>query len=200
MAQNFRASNKLAEYLNKEMPGANISMISVSHTKSLRENGDTLLKQINEIGKWLDKVDEKLRQELDPELYRKLIDVDTSFEGRIQIGQKVGHIIAGIAGATVTAVVGRIVAKALIGRIASTVGRIIASSVAGAIAGGVAGLAVDVIAGAIAGAYDRDDLEDAIEALNKNIESFIPESEDYTDTIYLVLAEVRVWKRQNQAT
>jgi len=199
MAQNFRATNKLAEYLNKEMPGANISMISVDQNKSLKENGDKLIKQINEIDQWLDKIDDKLKEELDPELYRKLIDVDTSFEERIEIGKKVGHVIAGIAGVTVTGVVGKIVSKTLTKRLLSSVARIIASGVAGAIAGAIAGLAVDVIAAAIAGAYEKHDLEEAIKDLEKNIHSFIPESEDYTDTVYLVLAEVKVWKRHHQA-
>lgn len=72
MGYNFRATNKLAEYLNEEIPDANISMISVDHTKSLRENGDKLVEQINEIDKRLDKIDDELKQELAPELYRYL--------------------------------------------------------------------------------------------------------------------------------
>lgn len=199
MAQNFRATNKLAEYLNKEIPSANISKISVDETKSLKENGEKLIKQIKEIDGWLDRIDEQLKQALDPKLYRELTNVDTSFEKRIQIGQNVGHVMAGLVGTTVTAVVGMIVSKALVGRLTSAAARIVSSAVAGAIAGGIAGLAVDVIAAAIAGASEKHDLEKAIEDLNKNMDSFIPESEKYTDEIYLVLAEVKMWEKHNQA-
>lgn len=129
---------------------------------------------------------------------RKLIDVDTSFEDRIEIGKKAGHIIADLTGVTVAGVVGKIVSRALTKRFVSNATRLIASSVAGAITGGIAGLAVDVIAGAIAGAYEKNDLKEAIEDLNRNIHSFIPESNDYTDTIDMVLAEVKVWKKHHQ--
>ena len=73
-------------------------------------------------------------------------------------------------------------------------GRIAARAIAGAIAGGIAGLAVDVIAAAIAGAYERLDLQEIIE-LNKQFDEFFPATQDYTDTVYEVLAEVKVWKR-----
>ena len=72
MAQNFRVTNKLAQYLNKEIPGASISDISVDSTKSLGENADQLVKKINEIDKFIDEIDKKLKEELDPELYRYL--------------------------------------------------------------------------------------------------------------------------------
>lgn len=61
--------------------------------------------------------------------------------------------------------------------------------------GGIAGLAIDIIAAAIACAYERLDLQETIEQLDKQIDEFLPASQDYTDTVYEVLAEVKVWKR-----
>ena len=105
------------------------------------------------------------------------------------------HIIAGITGVTVIAVVGKLVATKLIRVVVSRLGRIAASAIAGAIARGIAGLAIDVIATAIAGAYERLDLQETIEQLDKQIDEFLPASQDYTDTVYEVIAEVKVWKR-----
>jgi len=112
---------------------------------------------------------------------------------RVSIAQKVTHIIAGITGITVIAVVSKLVATKLIRVVVSRLGRIAARAIAGAIAGGIAGLAVDVIAAAIAGAYERLDLQETIE-LNKQFDEFLPASQYYTDTVYEVLVEVKVLK------
>jgi outer membrane lipoprotein SlyB len=136
-----------------------------------------------------------LKGKLDPDLYERLTNVDTSFEERIEISQKVGKVIAGITGATVSGVVGKMVAKRLTKVIVSKAGRIAASSLAGAIAGGIAGLAVDAIVGAITGAVERDELQGALTELQKMVTDFVPSSEEYSDTIYEVLAEVKIWER-----
>lgn len=195
MSFNFRASNKLARYLNETIVNCNLPNIYVDTSKSLKDNANTLVNQINAIDVQLDKIAEELKDKLDPDLYEKLTNVDTSFEDRIEISQKAGKIIAGITGATVSGVVGKIVAKKLTKVIASKVGRIAASSLAGAIAGGVAGLAVDVIVGAITGAVEKDKLQSALSDLQSMVTDFIPESENYTDTIYEVLAEVKIWEK-----
>ena len=70
MAQNFRACNKLAEYLNANIDGADIPKIQVDGTKSLKENANILNEQNKLIGKVVEKIDEELKKQLDPELYR----------------------------------------------------------------------------------------------------------------------------------
>ena len=195
MSFNFRATNKLAKYLNETINDANLPMIYVDSTKSLRDNADALVNQVNLIDVQLDKIDDELKEKLEPELYEKITSVDTSFEERLEISQKAGKIIAGITGATVSGVVGKLVAKKLTKVIASKAARIAASSLAGAIAGGLAGLAVDVIVGAITGAVEKNKLQDALNELQGMVETFIPESEEYSDTVYQMLAEVKVWEK-----
>jgi ABC-type branched-subunit amino acid transport system permease subunit len=56
----------------------------------------------------------------------------------------------------------------------------------------IGGAVLGSIAGAITGAIERDQLEDAIRKLEEEINSFGPLSEKYTETIYTVLAEVRL--------
>jgi translation initiation factor 1 (eIF-1/SUI1) len=195
MKFNFRASNKLATYLNTTISGLNLPMITVESSKSLKENANTLVRQINLIDVQVEKIAEELKKKLAPDLYEKLTNVDTSFEERIEISQKVGKILAGITGATVSGVVGKLMAKKLTKVIASKAGRIAASSLAGAIAGGLAGLAVDVIVGSITGAVERDELQSALSDLETMVKDFIPESEVYSDTIYEVLAEVKIYEK-----
>ena len=48
------------------------------------------------------------------------------------------------------------------------------------------------VAGAITGAIGRDQLEDAVRKLEAEISKFGTLSEKYTDTIYEVLAEVKI--------
>lgn len=55
----------------------------------------------------------------DPELYEKLISVDTSFEERVR---QVSHAIAGITGVKLSQVVGKMIAKRLTEVIASKAG------------------------------------------------------------------------------
>ena len=163
MSENFHATNKLSRYLNKEQMWTFwnsswykwIVEAECWHPHSTSTQDSAIWKQI----------DEKLKGELEPDLYKIITDVDTSFEDRIRIAQKMMHVIAGITGATVASVVGKLVAKELADRIASRTASITASSIAGAIAGGIA---VDTIAGpiarAIAGVYERSDLESALKS------------------------------------
>jgi translation initiation factor 1 (eIF-1/SUI1) len=170
-------------------------MITVESSKSLKENANTLVGQINLIDVQVEKIAEELKKKLAPDLYEKLTNVDTSFEERIEISQKVGKILAGITGATVSGVVGKLMAKKLTKVIASKAGRIAASSLAGAIAGALAGVAVDVIVGSITGAVERDELQSALSDLETMVKDFIPDSEVYSDTIYEVLAEVKIYEK-----
>ena len=62
-------------------------------------------------------------------------------------------------------------------------------------AGGLAGIAVDVIIGSILGAVERDQLESALKSLQSQVEEFIPASEEYTDSIYQGMAQVKIWDK-----
>ena len=106
MGSNFRKSNDLATFLNEKITNANIPMIYVNSSGSLKDNANTLVNQINLIDAELEKIADELKGQLEPDLYKKLTNVDTSFGERIEISQKVGKVISGITGAAVTGVVG----------------------------------------------------------------------------------------------
>ena len=83
MNANFRATNCLTEYLNKNVHGANFSPISVNEQETLKFNTDVLLQRITEVQEMVEKVDKLLAEKLDPALYRQLRDADLSFEDRV---------------------------------------------------------------------------------------------------------------------
>jgi membrane protein YqaA with SNARE-associated domain len=103
--------------------------------------------------------------------------------------------VAGITGATVGGVVGEVVAKKLTNVVISKAAKLAASTIAGAVAGALAGVAIDVIIGSILGAVERDQLESALQALQTQVEEFIPASEEYTDNILEVMAQVKIWDK-----
>ena len=197
MAGNFRATNKLVQYLNDNITTSNLPKIYVDYSKTLRDNADVLLNQIKAIDAVLDKIDKELKKKLDPELYATLTNVDTSFEQKIEISQKVTDFVAGITGATVGGVVGEVVAKKLTNLVMSKAAKLAASTIAGAVAGAIAGMAVDIIIGSIIGAVERDQLESALQELQAQVEEFIPASEEYTDNIFEVMATVKIWEKYN---
>ena len=199
MGENFRATNKLATFLNEEA-GQNIQMIEVDHAKTVKENANLLIAQVQLIQSYMEKVDDDLKQELDPDLYRKISDIDTSFEVTMRDVMDGAHVVASITGAVVSTVSVRMIARRLVTRIVSRIARLAASSVAGSIIGGIAGFAVDIVAGAIVGAKEKHELEKALGEVDQELDEFLPASQEYTDTVYEVLAEVRVWKKHHPNT
>ncbi len=87
MAGNFRATNKLVQYLNDNITESNLPKIYVDSSKSLRDNADVLVNQIKAIDAVLDKIHKELKQKLEPDLYAKLTNVDTSFEQKVSLNQ-----------------------------------------------------------------------------------------------------------------
>lgn len=84
MAYNFRATNKLAQYLNDNITTSSLTKIYVDSSKTLRDNADVLVKQINAIDAVLNNIDTELKKKLEPDLYEKLTNVDTSFEQKVK--------------------------------------------------------------------------------------------------------------------
>jgi hypothetical protein len=82
---NFRATNRLVQYLNDNVTTSNLTKIYVDDSKTLRGNADVLVNQIKAIDAVLGKIDEELKKKLEPDLYAKLTNVDTSFEQKVNL-------------------------------------------------------------------------------------------------------------------
>ena len=85
MRENFRATNDFIDELNDHMSDARFSEITLQPEKSIKENCDVIINRMQEIQDLLDDKDRRLAECLEPDLYRKLIDLD------IRVGMKYLH-------------------------------------------------------------------------------------------------------------
>ena len=88
LANNYSSTNHLSEFLNSQIDDANLSHIFMDPSKSLAENARTLSTQVRSINALLSKIDKKIKVQLEPHLYEKIINADTSFEDRIQAARE----------------------------------------------------------------------------------------------------------------
>ena len=184
---NFDATNDLIDLLNKDAnPSSPISKIYVNDDGSVKSNCQTLLDKMDEIMAVVDKIDEDLSNQLDPEAYRQLNTPDLSFSDRIALAKK-----AVSAGLSIAATIAGIVVISLIkngvilAKIVTAIGLIKTCAVATVVLG-VLTLGIDMIASAIIGAVERDKLDDAIDELEDALKTFEPASKEYTKTIVRV--------------
>ncbi|KAK1138226.1 single-pass membrane and coiled-coil domain-containing protein 3-like [Acipenser oxyrinchus oxyrinchus] len=197
MENNFRATNRLSKLFNEEF-STSLREIKVDRSKSIKENCYTLIGAIREIQNEVAKIDEELKEKLEPDLYKKLSDLSVPITDRIQIASKVLIGSIGILGAAASVALISLISKGVIlTRVVSSVGKI-ATSVVGSIGLGVVMLGVDMIASAILGAIERDHLEKVIEEYNLALLDFKPASEEYQDHIFEVWAEVKHYKKKKK--
>ena len=184
MEFNFEATNDLIDLLNKDAsPSSPISKISVDSNATIKVNCQTLLDKMDEVMAVVDTIDEELSKQLDPEIYRQLKAPDLKFSERIALAKK-----AVSAGLSVAATVAGITLIALIktgiilANIVKAIGYMKTCAVA-ALLLGVLVMGIDMIASAIIGSIEEDKLEDAVDDLEKALETFEPASKEYTKTI-----------------
>jgi hypothetical protein len=101
LANNFSSANHLSEFLNSQIQDANLSYIFMDPSKSLAENARILSTQAHSINSLLDKMDKKMKIQLEPHLYEKIINADASFEGRIQAAREMSKASVDIRSDTV---------------------------------------------------------------------------------------------------
>ena len=184
MEFNFEATNDLIDLLNKEAKLSNtIAKIYVDNTATVKENCQTILDKMNEVMRVVDKIDEDLAKKLEPEAYRKLKLPNMKFKDRIALAKKtvtagltVGMPVAGVV------LIGVIKSGLILTKIVVAVGEITSCAVATLVLG-VLTLGLDMIGSAIIGAIERNNLEAAIDELNKAMNTFDPASKEYTKTI-----------------
>lgn len=193
MKSTFRATNSLCDFLNSHLKGSNFYHIEVDDHKTVRDNCHVLLERIHQVQAVVGRIDEKIKEQLDPELYEKLQDEDISLNNRAQIAENVLHVVAGVVGtALAVAVCVAIASGGILAPLVAAIGVVATSAIASVVIGTIGGIALDAIFQAIASAVERDQLEDSIRKLEEANGEFIPASERYTDTIWQVLAEFKI--------
>lgn len=193
MKANFRASNHLSDFLNKNCTNCNFEHISVNEDHTVKQNCDVLETRIKQMQAIIEKVDKLLAEKLDPDLYRKLTNVDISFEERVQTAKNVMHVVTGVViAAAAIAVIAAIASGGVLAPVIAVIGLVATSAIATVVISLIGGLVIGSITQAITGAIERSKLEHAIDSLQHSCEVFIPASNKYTEKIYEVLAELKM--------
>lgn len=77
MKNNFRVTNQLTETMNQYL-GLSFSPIALNEKATVKENCDVIIQRIREIQAEVEKIDEKLKEKLEPTLYEKLKNMSLS--------------------------------------------------------------------------------------------------------------------------
>ena len=194
MEFNFDATNSLADLINKHMkPNPLLTHIQPDYEATVKTNADCLIAQIDKIQKYVETIDQKLSNSLDPEIYRKLHAPDTSFKDVIATAKKAfTATISIVATAAGIALIAAMRAGLILKTIVTAIG-LLKASVAASLVLGILTLGIDMIASAIIGAIEKDKLNDAIDGLKTAMDTFEPASKEYTKTITKVDVRLEIY-------
>jgi len=189
----FETTNNLIDMLNDNsghIPP--LVHVNLDHTVTVRANLENLIAKMAEIQNVVEKVDKMLGSKLDPGIYRQLKLPDISIKERITLAKKTASAPLGIA----VSVEGIVIISAIkSGIILTRIGNAIAVMKSCLIASVVLGmLAMDcnIIASAIIGSVERNNLENAIDHLEKVMEGFEPASKEYSKTFMAVQVQLEI--------
>ncbi|XP_049639661.1 single-pass membrane and coiled-coil domain-containing protein 3 [Suncus etruscus] len=181
LSDSYHATNKLIGVLNTHL-GCKLAFIEMKRNGTIKENCDLIIQAMMNIQKELQKVDEALKDKLEPTLYRKLQDIKERETEKIAIVQKVISVILGEATSAASAVavklIGSNVTTGIISKLVTVLAQI-GASLLGSIGVAVLGLGIDLIFQAILGAVEKTQLEEAIKSYEKHLVEFKSASEKY---------------------
>ncbi|RXN21714.1 single-pass membrane and coiled-coil domain-containing 3-like protein [Labeo rohita] len=168
MKNNFRATNQLGEALNKYL-GLSFSPIALNEKATVKENCDIIIERIREIQAEVEKIDDKLKAQLEPTLYENLKNMSLSVP-EFQLVVSVVHAACGVAAVASTAVYVIKLISWLIKNIdiltdMREVFLKIGDAVLGTVVLGVFFAGIDMIVQAIIGSIERHALERALEEM-----------------------------------
>lgn len=193
LSDSFQVTNKLTGVLNTHL-GCRLAFIEMKSDGTIKENCDIIIKAMTKIQKELQKIDEALKDQLEPTLYRKLQDIKERETEKIAIVQKVISVILGEATSAASAVavklVGSSVTTGIISKLVSVLAHI-GTSLLGSIGVAVLSLGIDTIIQAILGAVERTQLQAAIRSYEKHLEEFKAASAKYHHAITEVATAVK---------
>ena len=192
MKDNFNATNELITLINKEFNNTGLTKIKVDDQKTVKENCDVLIKAIEKIQEFTNKVSKRMSEVLEPSAYRDLVSVDTSFKDKIAIAKKVFTVMIGIASSVAGVVLVSLISQGTIFTAVVTKIGLIGTCAIATLAVAVIGLAVDMIVSAIIGSIERSKLEQSITELEEAKNKFEPATREYTMAIYKVIARLEI--------
>ncbi|KAI2647687.1 Single-pass membrane and coiled-coil domain-containing protein 3 [Labeo rohita] len=191
MRNNFRATNQLIDVL-KEHLGLSFSKITLNEKATVKENCDKIIARIREIQAEVEKINQQLKQKLEPTLYEKLKNKSLSecdFQPVLNVVRRLYHLAA--ISSAVALVAWLISNVTMMTSITVTFG-LIAIGVMGCVVFGVLCMGIGLILGNIVGKMERDRLERALKEYDKALEEFRPASEKYQDSITYVRISIQM--------
>ncbi|XP_057186835.1 single-pass membrane and coiled-coil domain-containing protein 3-like [Triplophysa rosa] len=193
MENNFRATNKLIAVLNEHL-GYSFSNITLDEKADVKHNCDILIMRIHEIQAAVEKLDQELKDKLEPTLYEKLKKMDL----RLNTSEhaKVAKAVIGVAAVGTGVAVSWLMKSGMIlENIVLKYGLLTSTFVANVVIG-VVFLGIGMIVEAIMGSIERDQLEHDLKEYDSALDKFKPASEDYQDSIFEVMADIKRMKKK----
>ncbi|KAM6214561.1 single-pass membrane and coiled-coil domain-containing protein 3 [Rhynchocyon petersi] len=193
LSDSFHATNKLIGVLNAHL-GCKLTSIGMKRDGTIKENCDVIILTMTKIQKELQKIDEALKDKLEPTLYRKLQDIKERETEKIAIVQKVISVILGDATSMTSAVAVKLIASNVTSGIINKLVKVLAqigASLLGNITVAVISLGIDMIIRAILGAVEKTQLQAAIRSYETHLVEFKSASEKYLHAITEVIDTVK---------
>ncbi|XP_006888492.1 PREDICTED: single-pass membrane and coiled-coil domain-containing protein 3 [Elephantulus edwardii] len=193
LSDSFQATNKLIEVLNTHL-GCRLASIEMQRDGTIKENCDVIIQTMTKIQKEMQKIDEALKDKLEPTLYRKLQDIKERDTEKIAIVQKVISVILGDVTSTTSAVAVKLIASNVTSGIINTLVKVlgqIGASLLGNITVAVISLGLDMIVRAILGAVEKTQLQAAIRSYEAHLVEFKSASQKYHHAITEVINTVK---------
>ncbi|MBN3312220.1 SMCO3 protein, partial [Atractosteus spatula] len=185
MSNNFRATNRLINTLNKHL-NINFPNINIKKKGTVQENCNILINCMRRIQNEIEKIDEKLKEKLEPESYKKLHDLNLPHAEKKGLLHLISPIIGTIGTISGLVLITLIVKGVILTGMVAAIGTLATCGIA-AIVLSVLFLGVDLITSAIVGAQERRRLENEISEYEKALDTFRPASQKYQDDIFYVI-------------
>ncbi|XP_058632651.1 single-pass membrane and coiled-coil domain-containing protein 3-like [Onychostoma macrolepis] len=191
MKNNFRATNQLIDAMNKYL-SCSFEHITLNESATLRENCDVMIGCMNMIQAEVEKIDKKLKEKLEPTLYKKLRKVSSLSSVDFKAISNAFAIVCGIGSLGSAVLFGCLLKNGtILANITSKFVKIGATALAGVVLA-VVFLGIDMIVEAIIGKIEGDQLQAELEKYDRALAEFRPASEQYQDNITYVRIKIDI--------
>lgn len=194
MKNNFRATNQLIEVLDKHL-GLSFSPISLNNKATIKENCEVMIQRMHEIQAEVKKIDEKLKEKLEPDLYEKLKTLSPSVKDFKTIQLILSGSLGVLSFVSITVVCHLVKSGRIFANVISTCAKV-SAGVFSSLGLAVLFMGVDMMIQAILGAKERDQLEQALEEYKKALDEFRPASEKFQDKITYVKIKIEMMQEE----
>lgn len=196
MQDNFDATNELIDILSKHLK-LSFRKIYLNEKGTIKENCDVLIERIHEIQAAVEKINKKLKEELEPSLYEELKKMNLSVcVHKYRTISTVLHGVCGLAAIGSIAVVSWLIWNATTFTGILSVCVCCGTMMLAGLGIVLAFVGIDAIVSVFIGSAERDRLEKAIEEYDRALKDFRPASKAYQRSIHRVIIRIEDMEQQ----